>query len=249
MSETVQVTLQQLRKALVTLLGKSAQVTARDFCEVLPKKHTPIAWNAWQAAAEAEGLQIEKEKPWGITIWRKGAAKQIVPAIGALKQRGTKNGADNGSSLAGNGSQPHGVVPGMLGKGAVSVTEQGAGRTACVATQESRVRGSAPLPLSDVQRLAPGAHKEHPLTVAHAANDLTAGDSPEAIARKAQDLQQREHQAGRPCTAAEAVQRVTAQSNDSVKEAARRIADFQASEAAAGRQCTASEAAKRLGIG
>jgi hypothetical protein len=75
----VQVTQEQLRTALRTLLGSSAQVTARmELNRVLPKQHKAIAWHEWQAAAEAERLQIAAEI-WGITIWRKGETKTAVP--------------------------------------------------------------------------------------------------------------------------------------------------------------------------
>jgi hypothetical protein len=83
-SGAVEVTQEQMRTALTTLLGASAPqvtVTAFDLVPVLPRHHFAIAWADWQAAAQAEGLEIENEGGQGFTIWKRGAAKQPVAPL------------------------------------------------------------------------------------------------------------------------------------------------------------------------
>jgi len=71
-----------LQKAIRTMLGDQQQVTVVrwDLHACLARHqrhHYGISWAEWQAAAAAEGLQIEKETG-GWTIYRAGAQKLPV---------------------------------------------------------------------------------------------------------------------------------------------------------------------------
>jgi hypothetical protein len=87
-TEAVTVTVEQLRQALVSMLGNAPQVTVRNVGKFLPKVHNPISRESWQAAAKAEGLEIEGEKPWGLSIWKSGVKKQAVVAMTWTKSSG-----------------------------------------------------------------------------------------------------------------------------------------------------------------
>jgi len=246
LGESVKVTQEQLRKALIAMLGNSAEVAARNFTEVLPKRYKPIGLEAWKAGAKAEGLEIEAMKPWGLMIRRPGAAKQAVPAIAtrgggaashhAQRQRDGE-GATNGPAhedVGSNRSQASVVLPGLRGKNAVSVTAPGGGRESCANT-EGTGGGNAPLSLPGMQRVAPRTSE--------------VGDAA-AVARATQEYQMSEARAKRVITFTDAVAHVTnPPAADDPREMARRLQDKRAAMVASGdRTATLTSAARQFEI-
>ncbi|MBZ5630787.1 MAG: hypothetical protein LAO06_18175 [Acidobacteriia bacterium] len=93
LGKTVLLTQGDLQKALTTMLGELPQVTCTswDINAALAKHHWAIAWEEWQAAAEAAGLVIERERGSngcvsGWTIYKAGAQKLTVPEARATAQ-------------------------------------------------------------------------------------------------------------------------------------------------------------------
>jgi hypothetical protein len=250
-SNMVTVTMTQLRKGLIAMLGEKSQVTVQSeqaFDGVLPGPHWGIAWREWEAAAAAEGLEIERDGPidrGGFTFWRQGSQKQPVPAAALPATSAIAPPAASGQAAPAP-MKPIAFPPKYLDPTKVAAQAR--------QYMEEQDLAGRPVELQDA--IAHVVAASGGVWGPNAGEDTNGTAAPptrpraelerEAIAlsRRAADIMAAEHTAGRPCSSTEAT--LLAMAPEYGPEALRQAAALLAAEHAAGRECTVAEALARI---